>query len=248
MKVKEKIARLFYPYGSVRTILRGPLQGYKYVVGPSMGMTYALGADANDQEFLSEEVSEGSVVFDIGANRGQLTLLFAHVVGKDGRVIAFEPVEELAERIHRNAKLNALRNVDIVTAAASFREGKAEFDYSTEHSTQGMLKETEPTYTLSETETVTVQTTPLDEVARERKAWPDMIKIDVEGGAGAVLKGAQQVLAREPDVFIEQHGPEEQKAVKDELIDRGYTVRTLNGDLVQDPTDGWYNPLWCTIQ
>jgi FkbM family methyltransferase len=211
-----------------------------------MGVTYAFGADANDQKFLFGKANEGSVIFDVGANRGQLTLLFACAVGSDGRVIAAEPVEELANRVERNAKLNNLRNVEVVTAAASSEEGTAKFDYSTDHSTQGMLTEKEPTYSLSEAETITVQTIPLDKIAREKGAWPDLMKVDVEGGASAVFEGAQQVLDRGPAVFVEQHGPEEQEAVKRDLIDRGYTARTLDGTVVQDPTDGWHNPLYCT--
>lgn len=246
MDLKEAIARLFYPYGSIRTVLRGPLRGYEYIVSPAMGVTYALGIDENSQKFFFESVSEGAVVFDVGANKGQLTLPFAHIVGENGKVVAIEPVEELAELIRRNTKLNDLNNVEVVEAAASSQKGTAEFEYPGEQSTQGMLSGTEPTYVLPEAKTISVHTMTLDEIAKARSLWPDMIKVDVEGGARLVFEGAQKTLDRGPDVFIEQHGPREQEAVKDELIDRGYTARTLSGDLVSDPTDEWHNPLWCT--
>lgn len=91
-----------------------------------------------------------------------------------------------------------------------------------------------------------MQTVTLDEIAQGEGLWPDVMKVDVEGGAKSVFSGAQRVLDRAPDILIEQHGPEEQYAVKNELISRGYTARTLEGNRIEDPTEGWHNPLWCT--
>jgi len=224
----------------------GPLRGEKFVVSPSMGMTYALGRDDNDQKFLSDNIEEGSVVFDVGANRGQVSLLFAAIVGGSGVVVSFEPVESLAYMIRRNVRLNNYDNVRVITAAASMDSGVAEFHYSPAHSTQGMLSDTEPTYMSPGTNTLEVRTVSLDQTAREMGLWPDVLKVDVEGGAKAVFEGFQQGLDRGTDIFIEQHGPEEQKAIKDEIIGRGYKAQTLDGVVIEDPTTGWYNPLWCT--
>ena len=69
-KVKNTIARLLYPYGSIRTVLSGPLRGYRYIVGPAMGVTYAVGASQDAQiSFLLEKISDGEVVFDVGATK-----------------------------------------------------------------------------------------------------------------------------------------------------------------------------------
>lgn len=213
-----------------------------------MGVTYAVGASQDAQtSFLLQKISDGEVVFDVGANQGQLTLLFAHAVGKDETVVSLEPIEELAEKIRQNASLNNLGNVEVVAAAAAAQAGHAEFRYSEDHATQGMLQDTEPTYFLSDAKTVRVHTLTLDEIAQEKGIWPDVMKVDVEGGAKSVFSGAQHILDHAPDILIEQHGPEEQCAVKRELISRGYTARTLEGNRIEDPTEGWYNPLWCTI-
>ena len=109
-----------------------------------------------------------------------------------------------------------------------------------------MLQDTEPTYEVPGAESVEVRTVTLDNTAEDLGLWPDLIKVDVEGGAGAVFEGAKRVLNLGPDIYIEQHGPEEQRVVKDEIISRGYTARTLDGKIVEDPTNGWHNPLWCT--
>ena len=131
--------------------------------------------------------------------------------------MAFEPIEELAEKIRKNVSLNNLGNVEVVAAAAAGQAGHAEFRYSEDHATQGMLQDTEPTYSLSEAKTVRVQMVTLDEIAQREGLWPDVMKVDVEGGAKSVFSGAQRVLDRAPDILIEQHGPEEQYAVKTNL-------------------------------
>lgn len=237
-------ARLFFPYGSIRRVLWGPLQGYQYVVQPGMGLTYAFGKGVGNA-LLAEQIDRGSTVFDVGANRGQFALFFAEMVGEEGRVVSFEPVEELADLVRKNATLNGCEQIEVVAAAAAEKEGTVEFAYSETRSTQGMLSNTEPTYKLSEAQRLTVRSVALDEISGRLQTWPSAMKIDVEGGAGAVFAGAQQILDRGPDIYIELHGPEEQRAVRDELAERGYRLTSLDGKVIEDPTAEWCSPLWC---
>ena len=246
--MKERLARLLYPYGSIRRVYRGPLQGYRYVVGPGMGVTFAWNLGSPEKEFLAEHISHGATVYDIGGNRGQFALFFSHLVGEAGHVVSFEPVEKLAGIIQRNVELNEIANTRVVTAAASKESGTAEFSYTDEYSTQGMLESTEPTYQLEEADTIEVRTIRLDDVVDDTETGaPDVMKVDVEGGAGAVFSGAASILdTHAPDIYVELHGPEEQEAVRDFLLERGYTAETLDGTPVEDSTARWRNPLWCT--
>lgn len=182
MGVRDVIARILFPYGVIRRVLRGPLRGYKYIVGPAMGASFALGSEAHNYSFLAKKVGAGSVVFDVGANQGQLSLFFARAVGEEGTVISFEPIGELAERISHNAKLNHLSNVKVVAAAAAGREGRAKFNYTAERKTQGMLYGTEPTYDVLGAETNEVRTVALDVIAEKSSLHPNLMKVDVEGG------------------------------------------------------------------
>ena len=52
----KSIARLLFPYGSVRRVLWGPLRGYKYVVQPGMGLTYAFGKQEGAR-FLAKRIT-----------------------------------------------------------------------------------------------------------------------------------------------------------------------------------------------
>ena len=53
----------------------------------------------------------GSVVFDIGANTGQYTQLAARLVGKRGRVFAFEPVPNTAEVLDVQVKASSINKL-----------------------------------------------------------------------------------------------------------------------------------------
>ena len=53
-------------------------------------------------------------VFDIGANRGLVSLLSSHRTGARGKVFAFEPIEELNHDFTANMKLNQVTNVHLV--------------------------------------------------------------------------------------------------------------------------------------
>ena len=58
----------------------------------------------------------------------------------------------------------------------------------------------------------------LDQYIWENWPPPQFLKIDVEGGAGAVLRGARSLIAHHrPTIYLELHGPEEQEAVRELL-------------------------------
>ena len=98
----QRLARRLYPYGAVRTVLRGPVRKARYVVAPGMGVTYALGMDAFHMSFLGRFSRDGMTVYDVGANRGQLALFFSRVVGPRGRVVSFEPVPSVFATLEQN--------------------------------------------------------------------------------------------------------------------------------------------------
>lgn len=240
--IKELVSRALYPSGAVRTVRRGPLRGVRFVAAPAMRARYALMADGWDETFLASKVGVGDVVFDVGANRGQLTLLFAQEVGSGGEVIAFEPMEENAELLRQNVELNRFQNVRTVNAAAASKQGTLTFEYARASSRQ--VSKTEESDNLRRVDCVT-----LDQTAKKYKAWPDVVKIDTEGGAKGVLSGAQRTLDQKPRIFIEVHTSEEGEAVEREILRRGYTARALTdqGLIDEEFTDSVPGGhLWCT--
>lgn len=217
----------------------------RFIVEPGIGASFAMGSDVATPRHFARWIEPGMTVFDVGANKGQMALLFAALVGPSGRVVSFEPAPAESGSLQRNLALNGLDYVEVVPAAAADAEGTLLFAYAPDLPTQGRLIDDEARAPRGQAETFSVPALTLDGVAL-RTGPPDVIKVDVEGAAAAVLRGAGRLLDEaSPCVYLELHGPEEQAGVRDELLARGYVAETMAGVRVVDPTKGWHSPLWC---
>src|SRR5262249_7354125 len=160
--------------------------------------------------------------------------------------VAFEPVEENFAILAFNIRLNPSLHVSPVCAAASERDGPLDFSLDANLTTQGRLSNVEPSYTLPQAKTITVRGICLDRYILENWPEPQFLKIDVEGAAGAVLRGARSMLAQHrPTIYVELHGPEEQEAIRELMSTFCYAATTPFGLEVPDPTAGWFSPLIC---
>ena len=243
----QRLVRFAYPYAAVRQVLRGPARGLRFVVAPGMGLNYAWGTEAAAPRCFARWIRTGMTVYDVGANKGQMALLFARLVGPQGRVVALEPVPDEFASLCQNVELNDLRQVRAIPAAAAATAGNLPFTYSADRPTQGKLRDVETTYANPGARVLHVRTIALDDVAAE-EPMPDVIKIDVEGAAAAVLRGAKRILeGARPGIYIELHGPEEQAGLRDELQSKGYTLTSLSGEIIPDPVAHWRSPLWCHV-
>ena len=146
------------------------------------------------------------VTLDVGAHVGYYALVAGHA-NPAGRVFAFEPLQVAAERLRRHVALNRLANVECLAVAASDVDGAVEF-----HVPRGFALPCSAGVSAAfhapwadAMETVRVPSVTLDAFVRERGLDAvDLVKIDVEGGEPAVLRGAAGVLARfRPDIVCE---------------------------------------------
>lgn len=241
----ERLARVLYPLGARRRVLRGPARGREFIVGPGIGLSYALGRAAVAPALFARYLLPGACVFDVGANKGQMALIFASLVGPTGRVVAIEPAPAEFACLARNVELNRLSYVRAMNAAAADKAGTLPFTYSAARPTQGKLANVERSYVIPDADTIAVPSVTLDSL-RSTEPPPALIKIDCEGAAAAVLRGARQIIAAShPMIYLELHGPDEQAGVRDEVLARGYVAETLDGERVADPTIGWHSPLIC---
>src|SRR5512138_2867115 len=81
--------------------------------GDSMGLAIQGTYEPEETEAVLRSVKSGMVVVDIGANIGYYTLLFARLVGPQGRVIAFEPDPATFALLKKNVDSNQHRNVEL---------------------------------------------------------------------------------------------------------------------------------------
>jgi FkbM family methyltransferase len=135
----------------------------------------------------------GSVVFDVGAHHGMMTVLLARWVGPEGHVHAFEANPTNALVLAGNIALNNLRNCTPVHAVIGGDAGVSEM--------AGEVVSLETGRKRRAIERIT-----LDEYCdRAGVARVDVLKIDVEGFEGEVLKGCRRVLEQKPMMDIELH-------------------------------------------
>ncbi len=84
-------------------------------------------------ESMLRELKEGDVFFDIGANVGYYSILASKLVGKDGSVVACEPVIRNLAFLQQHVTLNKADNVRILAFACSSENGTARFATWAEH-------------------------------------------------------------------------------------------------------------------
>jgi FkbM family methyltransferase len=135
-------------------------------------------------------IRPGDCVWDVGANIGLYSELFAVAAGNSGKVISFEPshacVAILKERLRGRA---SGASWEIVPAALSDKDGEARFSV--------VDGDTAPSNHLArsdEASTVPVQVVRGDALVAAGYEVPAVVKIDVEGFEGEVLDGMGTVL------------------------------------------------------
>lgn len=149
----------------------------------------------------------GDVVLDIGANIGAHTLPFAKLVGKHGRVYAFEPTQYAFEKLGRNVRANPAisPSIELVHAmlVSENRDAIAPAIYSSWplHGEEG-LHDQHRGRLMSTFDAVAIT---LDEFVDQKKIeCVNFIKLDVDGNEASVLAGAVDTLRRyRPRVLME---------------------------------------------
>jgi len=193
----------------------------------------------NPQEYAAfrSAVRPGAVVFDIGANVGAYTLVFASWVGPAGRVYAFEPAPDAQAGLRTHLRLNRVEDrVEISGAAMSSSVGRAPFGVHPSGGASSLQVES-----VDRARVIEVPAETIDHFCAARRLRPDVIKIDVEGAELDVLRGGRDTLTRAGiEVFVEFHpatwasGGSGRHDIEQEIARQGFTVEAI------DPTfDPW---------
>jgi FkbM family methyltransferase len=136
------------------------------------------------------------VVIDAGANIGGYTLFFAKLVGKQGKVIAFEPVKDLFRILKFNVENAGYRNVICEMKALSVSEYVANIALSDTNIGDNRVQ-----YGNFETKS-TIICTSLDKYLKNKNLRINFIKIDVQGYEYKVFKGMQNFLNQQEHIII----------------------------------------------
>lgn len=145
--------------------------------------------EKREMDFFKKTIKKGWTVLDIGANIGYPSLFFSKLVGKRGRIIAFEPDKNNLEMFRKNIEINNCKNIVVVPMAVSDHTGIGTLYTSDSHSGDHRI------YNLSheKRKTQNIKTISLDDYFNSQNKI-DFIQIDVQGAEELVFKGMRRLL------------------------------------------------------
>jgi len=190
-------------------------------------------SELNCFKFLKENVKKGQTILDIGAYKGDFTLFLSKIVGKDGKVYAFEPDPNSYSMLCNNIKINNLKNVFVRDIALSNKVGKNNLLL---FSGGGLGRSSLIHYRDAKNVKIKeIKVTTIDKFCQENDIYPDGIKIDVEGAESLVIDGCKDVIKEySPWVLLEFHDifmSEEDKIRNwEKFTDKAKKVIFIDGD------------------
>lgn len=195
---------------------------------------------------LKKCIKPGMTVLDVGANIGEISLVAANLVGNDGKVIAYEPVTSIADKLQTHVSLNDLTQIQVQRVGLSSKNqtnvpiyGSCGQDVKDDHNGLASLFGQNKDEAIVEYINIT---TIDDSVASLGLSNIDLIKIDIEGGEYECLLGAEKILKKyRPMLVVEvQEFSAQQAGWKPEELFRflenfNYEFFTIknNGNLVR---------------
>lgn len=183
-----------------------------------------------DGALIRHAARSGAVCWDIGAHYGIYAVGLARAVGPSGAVEAFEPDPIAFRRLTWHRRLNRLENLRLHNVAVSDTSGVRQlYNYEAFGGTASHLPY--PDETTEGVPSVRVAGIRLDDwLAAGRLRAPDFIKVDVEGHAGPVLRGAPTTVSRHrPVLLVAIHTLDERAQVEGLLGPHGYRMEALSG-------------------
>lgn len=149
-------------------------------------------------EIIRRHVRPGDIVCDIGANKGGFVWWLSRWC-RDGRVVAFEPQPQFAERLAAVCRALSLDNVTVEAKAVYSRSGAQDLFVPAGHSPGASL-----THKAVEAESFTTLSVPvvaLDDYFDESDRVT-LLKVDVEGAELGVFKGAERILRQHAPLLV----------------------------------------------
>jgi FkbM family methyltransferase len=161
---------------------------------------YEPAYEADNYNFLREQVKPGMHIIDIGAHLGLFSVASSQLTGATGRIVCFEPTPGTYEVLLQTLKLNHCSNVIPVQGAVSNKEGSAIFYVSeTAGCNANSLVKSKPEKEAKGNE---VKLFTIDGVVQEYSLKPGLIKIDAEGAELDVLQGGLNTFRHYKPILI----------------------------------------------
>jgi FkbM family methyltransferase len=189
--------------------------------------------------FYLNFLREGMTVFDVGANVGELTLLFSRFAGESGAVHAFEASGSVYKKLELVCRAAGKRNVELNHLALSDVNGSIRLhvyeDAYSSFNSQAARPLKNYGLPLEPIELEEVSAVTIDDYCQDKKIERiDLLKIDVEGAELQVMRGARRMLQSKSircltfefgqTTFDMQNRPEE---IEELLKEMNYRIRNI---------------------
>jgi len=183
--------------------MASPLSFFEKLHSLHRAWRYRLNSEKESIRFLHSQNLLDKTALDIGGNFGVYSYWMSKLVGKQGKVVTFEPQPELAEYLESLRISFQLDNMIIVNKALSALPGKQ--DLYRQKIGDGGASLTDDA--VVERKSIPVDVSTLDEYF---SGWAgpkiEFIKCDVEGHELEVFKGGRSVLLKDfPSLLFECH-------------------------------------------
>lgn len=236
---------LVYPKTRKERIVTANLyNGRKMTIAlPASTDIYLTGGKSHDSEirlakYLIKNLEKDSHFLDIGAHFGYFTLMASGLVGDYGKVQSFEPSKLSYQLLAKN--IADLKNTTSTQKAVSnslesivfyeFPNSHSEYNTTdiTQFKDQEWIKDYKPNI-------IEIETTTIDEITKDGKFKPQIIKIDVEGAEHKVIRGGMSFFgAHSPQIVMEYLEPnrknESHKNALELLLSLGYKTFIIKFD------------------
>ncbi|WP_016949681.1 FkbM family methyltransferase [Anabaena sp. PCC 7108] len=218
--------------------------------------------EKSEQRLVTRLVKPGMLVFDIGANIGDYSILLSKIVGFSGKVYSFEPTSTTFNRLQERLIALKINNVYGFKKAFYSDDTQIEFnefpdDFSVWNSIgkPQMLDPQGSGQYVPIINTEIVEAIKLDSFCLENSIdHIDYLKIDVEGAESDVLEGARELLKNKSIRYIQFEISQKMleglnhtaKSTFDILIENGYECHRITedgniGELVVDSNSFYEN-------
>jgi len=191
------------------------VHGLKFWFNPKCAAAYCVmpGGYWNEPEthvFLDSVLDKvtGTVDFiDVGASIGEMVIPLA-THKKVRHVTAFEPQFECASAIERSAQLNGIKNLSVVSCAASDKSGTVHFSSSINNPTAASISSADSGKYFD------VPRVAIDEIIPPPSENTLLVVlIDVEGHEPEVLRGAQRLIKEAQPLIIFEYNATSEHSV-----------------------------------
>ncbi len=219
-RLRRSIRRILPRRLGPHRILAGPLRGQRIVTswhdypGAILGRT-----ETGLLAWFTRHVGAGETWIDVGAHYGYTAVALARLVGRSGRVFAFEPVLATAGCLDRTRDLNALPQLTVLPFGL---DDAAELHFVEQRTIRGMACGDPRQDTPSDWLSMLAFDALWSRIAGGAQRVHG-VKIDVQGMELQTLRGMTETLRRhQPRLIVELHEGVDRALFTELMTDLGY--------------------------